>query len=74
MCGCMYRAEGERLLPAEAEAFVSELKTFRVKHVGSDKYVNKIIKLVDFVSICFCGCRWTMQRERLEKLHLQVHF
>ena len=27
----------ERVLPAEAEAFVKELRTFRVKDIGSDK-------------------------------------
>ena len=30
-------AAGEKLLPTEAEAFVSELRTFPVKHIGSDK-------------------------------------
>lgn len=44
---------GERLLPAEAEAFVSELRAFQVEHIGSDK--------------------WTQQRERIERLHLQAY-
>lgn len=35
-CVIRYRPE-ERLLPAEAEAFVRELATFQVKNVGSDK-------------------------------------
>ncbi|CAI8000766.1 Zinc finger MYND domain-containing protein 10 [Geodia barretti] len=34
-------AARERLLPSEAEAFVSELRTFQVKQIGSDKWMTQ---------------------------------